>query len=275
MFRVAPTRLVCRDVLLSAFPDADRPCRIKARLPVRCATRLYRINAVVALTPTFCCPGAGVSKADSMQRPHAHPPWSAVEHEPEHPIFCPILCYAQIKPTAVCIHSGLLCLFDFEGRKPANDPCHEIAIHKNVHKLEADCEEQQRTCKERKSAKNPNLTGYFCTVVDVREQWRTIVVAEREGFEPPIRLPVCRISSAVHSTTLPPLRISGRRVVAVGFLAKGSPQHKAGPPFGAKILRPLLQAAILRCRRASAANARRASVAAMPLDGVSKRPQAT
>ena len=26
-------------------------------------------------------------------------------------------------------------------------------------------------------------------------------LAEREGFEPPIRLPVCRISSAVHSTT--------------------------------------------------------------------------
>jgi hypothetical protein len=31
-------------------------------------------------------------------------------------------------------------------------------------------------------------------------------LAEREGFEPPIRLPVCRISSAVHSTTLPPLQ---------------------------------------------------------------------
>src|SRR6266508_1219012 len=31
-------------------------------------------------------------------------------------------------------------------------------------------------------------------------------LAEREGFEPPIRLPVCRISSAVHSTTQPPLR---------------------------------------------------------------------
>ena len=30
-------------------------------------------------------------------------------------------------------------------------------------------------------------------------------LAEREGFEPPIRLPVCRISSAVHSTALPPL----------------------------------------------------------------------
>src|ERR1700683_3487725 len=32
------------------------------------------------------------------------------------------------------------------------------------------------------------------------------LVAEREGFEPPIRLPVCRISSAVHSTALPPLQ---------------------------------------------------------------------
>src|SRR5262249_2000953 len=34
-------------------------------------------------------------------------------------------------------------------------------------------------------------------------------LAEREGFEPPIRLPVCRISSAVRSTTLPPLRRGG------------------------------------------------------------------
>jgi hypothetical protein len=34
-----------------------------------------------------------------------------------------------------------------------------------------------------------------------------MVVAEREGFEPPIPLRVCRISSAVHSTTLPPLQI--------------------------------------------------------------------
>ncbi len=37
-------------------------------------------------------------------------------------------------------------------------------------------------------------------------------LAEREGFEPPIRLPVCRISSAVLSTTQPPLR--GRRAQA-------------------------------------------------------------
>ena len=36
-------------------------------------------------------------------------------------------------------------------------------------------------------------------------------LAEREGFEPPIRLPVCRISSAVRSTTLPPLQ-----TVAIG-----------------------------------------------------------
>ena len=32
------------------------------------------------------------------------------------------------------------------------------------------------------------------------------LVAEREGFEPPVESPPRRISSAVHSTTLPPLR---------------------------------------------------------------------
>ena len=36
-------------------------------------------------------------------------------------------------------------------------------------------------------------------------------MAEREGFEPPVELPPRRISSAVHSTTLPPLReVRGR-----------------------------------------------------------------
>lgn len=33
-------------------------------------------------------------------------------------------------------------------------------------------------------------------------------VAEREGFEPPIELPLCRISSAVLSTTQPSLHIN-------------------------------------------------------------------
>ena len=36
-------------------------------------------------------------------------------------------------------------------------------------------------------------------------------MAEKEGFEPPIPLRVCRISSAVHSTTLPLLRNTGWR----------------------------------------------------------------
>ncbi len=36
----------------------------------------------------------------------------------------------------------------------------------------------------------------------------TVNMAERVGFEPTIRLPVCRISSAVLSTTQPPLRLS-------------------------------------------------------------------
>jgi hypothetical protein len=48
-------------------------------------------------------------------------------------------------------------------------------------------------------------------------------LAEREGFEPPMELPPCRISSAVHSTTLPPLREveripEGLRLVDTGGL---------------------------------------------------------
>ncbi len=36
-------------------------------------------------------------------------------------------------------------------------------------------------------------------------------MAEREGFEPPVRFHVRLISSQVHSTTLPPLRWPGFR----------------------------------------------------------------
>ncbi len=39
-------------------------------------------------------------------------------------------------------------------------------------------------------------------------------MAEREGFEPPIDLRLCRISSAVHSTTLPPLREAWRAMAS-------------------------------------------------------------
>jgi hypothetical protein len=46
----------------------------------------------------------------------------------------------------------------------------------------------------RRNAKGPNLSAVFEGL------------AEREGFEPPIGLHLCRISSAVHSTTLPPLQ---------------------------------------------------------------------
>src|SRR5262249_11172523 len=52
-------------------------------------------------------------------------------------------------------------------------------------------------------------------------------LAEREGFEPPIGLHLCRISSAVRSTTLPPLRSSEGR---------GFPLRLRGP-FYARICR--------------------------------------
>ncbi len=37
-----------------------------------------------------------------------------------------------------------------------------------------------------------------------------LVLAEREGFEPSVVLPLRLISSQVHSTTLPPLRVRFR-----------------------------------------------------------------
>jgi hypothetical protein len=47
------------------------------------------------------------------------------------------------------------------------------------------------------------------------------LLAEREGFEPPIQLPVCRISSAVLSTTQPPLR--GAPIRGSGRRLRGAP----------------------------------------------------
>ena len=46
--------------------------------------------------------------------------------------------------------------------------------------------------------------GQLCR--DRRRVLDAIALAEREGFEPPVRLRVLRISSAARSTTLPPLR---------------------------------------------------------------------
>jgi hypothetical protein len=61
-------------------------------------------------------------------------------------------------------------------------------------------------------------------------------MAERVGFEPTIRLPVCRISSAVLSTTQPPLRFAGRRLGSAGCLiamkdGTGKQQIYAQPCF--------------------------------------------
>ena len=46
------------------------------------------------------------------------------------------------------------------------------------------------------------------------------VLAEEEGFEPSVVLPLRLISSQVHSTTLPPLRIRFRLSKAVFYQAR-------------------------------------------------------
>jgi hypothetical protein len=61
------------------------------------------------------------------------------------------------------------------------------------------------------------------------------MLAEREGFEPPVHLRILRISSAVRSTTLPPLR--GRRHVLKtrrrvgGPLSMGDHRRQGGSRF--------------------------------------------
>ena len=93
-------------------------------------------------------------------------------------------------------------------------------------------------------------------------------MAERGGFEPPIRLPVCRISSAVHSTTLPPLQVPDARWSRAGAVIaacvardKGSggdisdrlvdfPAAIAYPPMVPKSALALLDAPALAARDA-------------------------
>src|SRR5665213_2337434 len=57
-------------------------------------------------------------------------------------------------------------------------------------------------------------------------------LAEREGFEPPIGLHLCRISSAVHSTTLPPLQAP---LGAVTRLRSGRVLGEDGGPGKARL----------------------------------------
>ncbi len=60
-------------------------------------------------------------------------------------------------------------------------------------------------------------------------------MAEREGFEPPIGLHLCRISSAVLSTTQPPLRVAGigLKAVAVWWRANNTPSATGQADRGA------------------------------------------
>ena len=55
------------------------------------------------------------------------------------------------------------------------------------------------------------------------DQILNTALAEREGFEPPMSLHPCRISSAVHSTTLPPLRLAWWHALSMGKCAGQAP----------------------------------------------------
>jgi hypothetical protein len=79
--------------------------------------------------------------------------------------------------------------------------------------------------------------------------WTVRQLAEREGFEPPIGLHLCRISSAVHSTTLPPLQAIENNEV---FLERSIPKREFATAllpnvFGALLLGDLKSFVNARC----------------------------
>ena len=77
-------------------------------------------------------------------------------------------------------------------------------------------------------AQSAGTSGRICTAEKskTRDASDTQFVAEREGFEPPIRLPVCRISSAVLSTTQPPLHRRSVKHPLRGYVSNARPLNK-------------------------------------------------
>ena len=63
-------------------------------------------------------------------------------------------------------------------------------------------------------------------------------MAEREGFEPPIGLHLCRISSAVLSTTQPPLRVAGKARLGPFRVVRGGNNMGTAPGQARKSLKP-------------------------------------
>jgi hypothetical protein len=83
---------------------------------------------------------------------------------------------------------------------------HAIRLRLQLCRAGSGLDAEQKACKNSTTrsarGRHPCL-GY--DLLPMSPGWTNSVVAEREGFEPPIGLHLCRISSAVHSTTLPPL----------------------------------------------------------------------
>src|SRR5262249_9658193 len=82
--------------------------------------RLDGVNAIVPSQTMLPCPLARFGEIDRVQRPHAHRPSPAVQHESENQILRAIVSDAQIEPSAVTIHSGPGVLVVIERRELAD-----------------------------------------------------------------------------------------------------------------------------------------------------------
>jgi hypothetical protein len=150
MLAVAPPSAMRLDVGIRTFLEGHRLGSIEPGLQPLGSSRLDGVDAVMPSQSMLPCPLTRLCQADGVQRPHAHPPRAAVEHEAENPIFRAVGRDAQIKPATVAVHAGLVCLIHLECRELADYPCHFYAVHNFVRKPDADYDEGWRTCPEQK-----------------------------------------------------------------------------------------------------------------------------
>src|SRR5262249_44739556 len=164
---------------------------------------------------------ARFQRADSVQRPHAHPPSPAVQHEAEHPVLGAVGGDAQVKPSTIAVHAGLFCLVHLERRELAYGSRHDTLTvsNKSVHKYSADYDEGQRTCPEGKiSQLQPKYRRFLNCSERQRRKAKDAFggrggIRTHEGLPP---LAVFKTAALNHSATLPSLENSTKFHLAFG-----------------------------------------------------------
>ena len=91
-------------------PECQRLGGVEACLQPFGPPRIDGVDAIVPLQSKLGRSLARFSEANGVERPQAHPPWAAVQHESENPVARPVSSDAQIKTATIGIHAGVFLL---------------------------------------------------------------------------------------------------------------------------------------------------------------------